>query len=132
MLETKKQKRKVIDCFLYNGENDLLSLKLAVTSRVVDYYIVIEGKFSFKGTERDMLFDINKFIEYKDKIVYVPFYTFPKLGANMTEKDYWNNENIMRNSALNVLKNIALPDDIIIISDIDEIINPSALSLFDP
>jgi hypothetical protein len=32
----------------------------------------------------------------------------------------------------NILRSIALPDDIIIISDLDEIINPSALSLFDP
>ena len=62
-------------------------------------------------------FNINNFYEFKNKIDYYYIEKFPEFI-----KEPWKRENYQRNYLINGLKD-AQPDDLIIISDVDEIPN---------
>ena len=67
----------------------------------------------------------NKFSKFKDKIIYVPVEDMPN------GKNPYLRENFQRNCITRGLKNSA-EDDLIIISDLDEIPNPNQILKFKP
>ncbi|MEN4909951.1 benzoate transporter [Rahnella bonaserana] len=130
----------IYDCFLYYDEDMLLDIRLHTLDSVVDKFVIVESLYTFTGKKREKLnFDIEKFIKFKDKIIYVVNYTQPKfydhefLSNSSTvkagESDPWENETIARNSIMRGL-NDANDADIIIVSDVDEILRPDAIKLF--
>ena len=48
--------RKVIDCVLYNGEDDIFDLRIQELSLVVDEFWVIEGNYTFTGIAKELSF----------------------------------------------------------------------------
>ena len=124
-------KTKYIECFPYNGEDTTLFLKFKLNSIIIDHYIITEGEYSHKGVKKPLIFDINKFLDYRDKIIYLPLKNFPRIGADAKNmNDYWLNERYNRNEAYVKLKEIANDGDIIITTDVDEIVSPSAIIKF--
>lgn len=112
----------IYDCFPYFNEDLLLELRLNYLNEIVDKFIIIEANQTFSGIPKKQNFDINKFKEFKNKIIYVFLEDFPK------SEDPWVLENYQRNYAHDVLKQInAQDDDIIILSDLDEIPNIGAV-----
>ncbi len=43
---------KVFDCFTYNGEKDLLDLRIALYKSKVDYFVIVESEIDFRGKEK--------------------------------------------------------------------------------
>ena len=42
----------IYDCFLYNGEEELLDLRLLELGDIVDYHVVVQNDYPFQGDRR--------------------------------------------------------------------------------
>ena len=123
---------KIFDCFMYFDEEMVLDLRLNILNTYVDYFVIVESTYNHKGEKRKLLFNKEKFSKFKDKIIYLIFDEIPskvveiKFDDSEETKDtkYIMNalyrENEQRNYIINGLTK-ANGDDIILISDVDEI-----------
>jgi beta-1,4-mannosyl-glycoprotein beta-1,4-N-acetylglucosaminyltransferase len=125
---------KIFDCFMYFDEDLILDLRLNLLNNYVDEFVIVESLYTHSGRRRKLLFDIKKYEKFKNKINYIiledPPLDLDFINVNETENSINSKhilnavkrENLQRNTILNGLK-LALPEDIIIISDLDEIPN---------
>ena len=111
---------KIFDCFLYNGENFILDIRLNILSGNISKFVIVESKYDHQGNKKKLKLNLDDFASFKDKIIYLVIDRFPK---NFTS---WERENFQRNYLINGLHE-ADDNDYIIISDIDEIPNLSKL-----
>jgi len=114
----------IYDCFSYWDEDLLLDLRLNILDNYVDYFVIVEGNKTWQNNPKKLRFEIDKFKKFKSKIIYVPVTDLPD-GV-----DPYLRENHQRNSIINGLKN-SKENDLIVISDLDEIPNPKKLISFD-
>ncbi|MBD1138572.1 hypothetical protein IDH18_03125 [Pelagibacterales bacterium SAG-MED41] len=129
----------IYDCFMYFDEDLLLDIRLNILDKYIKKFIITEATYSHNGSKKKLNFEINKFKKFKDKIEYIVVDQFPsniltlnqrdtskekkdKLILNGMARDYFQRENLTRG-----LKNIN-NDDLIIISDLDEIPNLANLN----
>jgi beta-1,4-mannosyl-glycoprotein beta-1,4-N-acetylglucosaminyltransferase len=120
---------KIIDCFLFYNEIDLLNYRLNVLNDIVDYFVIVESKYTFSGKEKKLYLEENKhlFAKFKDKIIHlivndIP-YKYPNIDYSKNEQ--WQNEFHQRNAIQVALNQMMLEnEDAILISDVDEIIDP--------
>jgi len=114
---------KVIDCFTFFNELDLLEIRLKYLYDTVDYFVIVEADTSFNGDSKEMVFKDNmaRFAPFKDKIVFVPI----KIKIFEQEKGVaWKREVYQRDCIQEGLNKLHLNDnDLVLISDIDEIPN---------
>lgn len=108
---------KILDCFGFCGENEILEIRLETLFKYVDKFIIIEGNKFFNGVDKKKFFDIENFKKYRSKIEYFFVENFPQHDGNN-----WIYENYQRNQIKLGLNNLE-PNDIILISDVDEIPN---------
>ena len=117
---------KVIDCFIFYNELDMLKFRLKELNDCVDYFVLVECVKSFQYNAKELFFENNKdkFAEYLHKIVHVIVKdNIPTTGIT------WDIENYQRNCIDNGIKQLNLNnDDIIIISDLDEIPDPNIIN----
>ena len=125
---------KIFDCFMYFDEELVLDVRLNTLNEYVDYFVIIESNFTHKGDKRDLKFNHNKFSNFKDKIIYKVYDEIPeglkKINQNDSDEIKGNKyimnalkrENGQRNYISKGLSG-ADGDDIILISDVDEIPN---------
>jgi beta-1,4-mannosyl-glycoprotein beta-1,4-N-acetylglucosaminyltransferase len=127
---------KIFDCFMYFDEETVLDVRLNTLNEFVDYFVIVESKFTHKGDPRDLKFNLKRFEKFKDKIVYLVYDEQPKEikivkkddGYNEKSKKYIFNAIYRENAQRNYIRNgliEAEDDDIILISDVDEIPNLS-------
>ena len=62
---------KIFDCTTFFNENLMLEVRFNILNKYVDKFIVAEAKYSHSGEKKKLNFDINKFSEFKKKIVYI-------------------------------------------------------------
>ena len=113
----------VYDCFSYWDEDLLLDVRFNILNKYVDYFVVVEGNKTWQNNSKKLRFDVNNFQKFKSKIIYVPVDDMPD-GDNP-----YIRENFQRNCISRGIKN-ADENDLIIVSDLDEIPNPLALGKF--
>ena len=123
---------KIFACFMYFDEEMILDLRLNILNSHVDYFVIVESRYNHKGERRKLLFNKEKFIKYRDKIIYLVHDEVPSKVKRINDEDdektqtnkYIMNalyrENAQRNYIINGLNN-ANNEDIILISDVDEI-----------
>jgi len=123
---------KIYDCFMYYDEDLILDLRFNLLNDYVDKFVIVESSFTHSGEPRKLLFDINKYSKFKNKIIYkisgeIPtdlFLINKEDSSNLKNSKYILNavkrENMQRNTILEGL-NSAEAEDLIIISDVDEI-----------
>jgi len=125
---------KFIDCFMYYDEDMILDLRLNMLDKFVSYFVICEANFNHNGSKRELKFDIKKFSKFKSKIIYLPLYFQPNniKAINEIDGQLIKNSKILDNALLrdnfqrNYLQNKIKDfqeDDLIIISDVDEIPN---------
>ena len=125
---------KIFDCFMYFDEEVVLEVRLNILNKYVDYFVIVESTYNHRGDKRRLLFNINKFEKFKNKIIYLIYDENPQNIQKVLENDnpseiskkYILNaakrENGQRNYIFNALEK-ANNDDLILISDVDEIPN---------
>lgn len=124
------QMSKLIDCFTFYNELEILELRMSEIYDVIDKFIIVEADKTFKGDSKPFIFDENKgrFEKWMDKIIHVKV-NFPVLNSN----NPWDYEKYQRNSFMPSLYFLNLSEnDKIIISDVDEIPDSSTLSYVKP
>ena len=119
-------KPKIYDCFTYFNEERLLKLRLETLWDVVDYFVICESVLTFSGNPKPVNFNIKNFEKYRSKIRYLLVEEFP-----FESKDPWVYEGYQRNFLSHGLHDAA-DNDWIMLSDVDEIPNPSAILNFRP
>ena len=63
---------KIFDCTLFYDEDMILEIRLNMLNKYVDKFVISESKYTHSGEKKKLNFDINKFPEFKKKIIYVP------------------------------------------------------------
>ena len=114
----------VIDCFPFFNELDVLEIRLNILKPYVDKFILVEANQTQSFQSKPFYFEENKerFADFLDKIIHV------KMEEGVV-KEKWSLENFQRNYILKGLSELSLKkDDIIGISDVDEIWNPLFLN----
>ena len=133
MTESEK-KYKIIDCFTFFNELDLLEGRLEYLNDVVDYFIIVESDTTFSGNPKPLnyLHNAKRYQKYLHKILYFP------QAADLTGLDFktidhcdyqsppWQLEYSQRNYIGNALKFFS-DDDIVLVSDLDEIPRKEAI-----
>jgi len=131
---------KIFDCFMYFDEDVVLEVRLNTLDKFVDYFVIVESSYTHKGEKRDLKFNINKFSKYKEKIIYLTYDIEPQKISKIDGKESENQksgkyimnaiyrENGQRNYISEGIKS-ANNNDIILISDVDEIPNLSEKNL---
>jgi beta-1,4-mannosyl-glycoprotein beta-1,4-N-acetylglucosaminyltransferase len=119
---------------MFFDEEMLLELRLNTLNKFVDKFVIVESSYTHSGKDKKLIFDINKYSKFKDKIHYIVLKD-PPAGieeadnnddeGEISRKEILNalkRENLQRDTILNGLKD-ADKNDWIIISDLDEIPN---------
>ena len=124
--------KKIIDCFIFYNEFDLLTYRLNLLNDVVDYFVLVESRHTFVGKEKSLFYNENKqlFERFNHKIIHVIIDDFPHKypNINIETGEQWTNERFQRNCISRGIDKLRLqPTDIITITDVDEILNPSIL-----
>jgi beta-1,4-mannosyl-glycoprotein beta-1,4-N-acetylglucosaminyltransferase len=117
---------------MFFDEEMLLELRLNTLDKFVDKFVIVESAYTHSGKEKKLIFDINKYPKFKEKIDYIIVKDLPhgieQIGKDdsnleITNKEIMNalrRENFQRNTIKQGLIN-ANDNDWIIISDLDEI-----------
>ena len=116
---------------MFYDENLVLDIRLNYLDKFVDKFVIVESKYAHNGEKRRPLFNINNYKKFKKKIIYLLVSEKPKgLISIKNNKIHEINsikilnaikrENFQRNYIFKAIKNLQ-KDDIVIISDIDEI-----------
>ena len=130
---------KIFDCFMYFDEEIVLDLRLNILDKYVDYFIIVESIYTHKGDKRNLKFNPKKFTKFQNKIKYFIYDKIPEKIEPILENDNENDkarkyimnavyrENGQRDFISSGLKD-AKDNDLILISDVDEIPNLNNLN----
>lgn len=150
------EKYKVYDCFYFFNELDLLEIRLNILNDVVDHFIICESTVTFNGQQKNLIFQENKerFARFADKITHLVIEDSPldrdqarkflyskntspmkRLIAQRSltnpnvpregNQNQWLTEFYQKESLHLALDQLA-DEDLVFISDLDEIWNPRA------
>lgn len=125
----KFENKKVIDGFIFYNELDMLQLRLKEMNDEVDYFILVESTKTFTNKPKELYYENNKkqFVEYENKIIHITVENMPD-GESYSSN--WDREAHQRNSIKIGIDKLNLKDeDIIFISDVDEIIDPKIINI---
>ena len=125
---------KIFDCTLYYDEDLILEVRLNMLNKYVDKFVISESMFTHSGEKKKLNFNINKFPEFKKKIIYLPVDSEPddliyqNSDNNHFEKDIHRRINSIKRIAYQRNKltdglTEASNDDFIFYSDNDEMPN---------
>ena len=126
---------------MYFDEDLLLDVRLNTLNKYVNKFVISESLYTHNGSKKKLNFDISKFSKYKEKIIYIVVENEPpnilkisendsdekkgkKLILNGMARDYYQRENLHKG-----LEN-ANNNDLVLISDLDEIPNLKKLKNF--
>tara|TARA_B100000029_G_scaffold7176_1_gene7599 strand:+ start:1573 stop:2376 length:804 start_codon:yes stop_codon:yes gene_type:complete len=105
---------KVYDCFGFNDENHLLEIRLNEMDKFVDYFIIIEFGETHQGKPKTKNINTKILNKFSNKVRYYFVEKFDNINKPHGRDQY------QRNSIIKGLFD-AQGDDVVIISDIDEI-----------
>jgi beta-1,4-mannosyl-glycoprotein beta-1,4-N-acetylglucosaminyltransferase len=139
-MNTKKEQEfmsKVFDVFSFFNELDLLEIRLNILDEYVDYFVIVESRQTFSGVDKPLYYEENKerFEKWHSKIIHYVMPDFPQdvehyqkalRSPNVGDgADNWLREFYQKEAPIRALENVCADDDIIFVSDLDEIWNPS-------
>ena len=123
---------KIFDCTIFLDESMMFEVRLNTLDKYVDKFVVVESLYTHAGNKKKKNFDINNYKKFKDKIIYILLDKEPESLLPILT----NGEENLGNKRINTLKRIRLQynalsegiinadkNDLIIVSDIDEIPN---------
>mgnify|MGYP001166851408 CR=1 FL=1 len=122
---------KLYDCCMYFDEDMMLDIRLNILDEYVDKFVIAEATRDHSGKEKKLNFDLNKFSKFKDKIEYLVIEDLPlnvKSKKKNWDANHWRDQ-YQRNCLTRGYKN-SEENDLIMISDIDEIPDPKKINEF--
>jgi beta-1,4-mannosyl-glycoprotein beta-1,4-N-acetylglucosaminyltransferase len=131
--------RKIVDCFPFYNELPILNLRFHELNGVVDHFVLSEATKTHAGNIKSLFYEENKycFPEFDDKVTHVVVDDMPyiapqrRLPSFSKKRHPWRLERHQRRALCKGIDQLSLKDDdIIILSDLDEIPNPETLEDF--
>ena len=125
---------------MFYDEDLLLDLRLNILDQHVDFFVIVESKHFHNGKERQLKFDIKKYKQFENKIIYIVHENEP-VGIHKVNKEddesiksykLITNAHLRENDHRNHISqglNSATDNDLILISDVDEIPNFKSINL---
>ena len=119
----------IYDCFQFFDEEHILDLRLNILYESVDFFVFVESTTDHQGRPKKLNYDAKKFKKFSNKIVYIVVddteeaIKKPHVGGESLVEQH------QRNSIVRGLKNCS-DNDLIILSDVDEIPDPKKINLF--
>ena len=120
----------IYDCFQFFNEEHIVDLRFNILNKFVDTFVIVESTINHQGQNKKLNFDIKKFSKFKNKINYIVVEDTPKDiikphtgGESLVEQH-------QRNSLIKGL-NKASDNDLVILSDVDEIPDLNKLKEYD-
>lgn len=113
---------KTYDCFLFFNEFEILDIRLHELYDHVDKFVLVECVETFRGNSKPLYYEENKerYAAFADKIIHII------VKERISSIDPWVTEEYQRNQIMRGLVDCS-PEDIIILSDVDEILNSKKL-----
>jgi len=118
----------IYDCFSYFNEDTILDIRLNTLNEYVDKFVIVEATRDQAGRKKKLNFKISNFNKFKKKIIYIIVYDIPEI-VKFFKKGWHPNhkrDQLQRNCISRGLLD-ANDNDLILISDLDEIPNLSNL-----
>ena len=117
-----KQTPRLFDCFPFFNEVDLLELRLEQHYPHVDFIVLAEATRTFSGLPKPLYYKESKsrFQRFSDKIIHVI------IEDDVNSTNAWKREKFQRDAIARGLSG-AVQDDVILLSDVDEILRDSAI-----
>ena len=119
----------IYDCFQFFNEEHILDLRLNILNEFVDSFVIVESTTDHQGNSKKLNFDLKKFRKFDNKIVYIVVDD----TSEAIKKPHIGGESLVeqhqRNSLMKGLKDCH-DNDLIILSDVDEIPDLNKLNLF--
>ena len=126
------RQRKVFDLVLFATELDWLEIRLHMYAPFVDHFVIIESPTTFTNRPKPLHLKQNwdRYKDFHHKIIY------RVVEDPIVSTRHWDHEDWLRNALLNEVfpslegtPYVARKDDVLIVSDMDELLNPGALQL---
>lgn len=114
---------RIFDCFTFYNELDILELRLEILYNYVDRFVIVEADHTFTSKPKEFNLEKNwdRFKKWHNKITYIK-------ASSPKNSNAWDNESWQRNQMIHGLVDITA-EDVIIVSDVDEIIRPTAIDV---
>jgi len=115
--------KRIFDCFSFFNELEVLEIRLNTMAAHVDYVVLAESNRTHQNAPKELHYENNKmrFAQFHDKIIHVIVDDMPD-AANAKSREHHQRRAINRGLTQ------AQPNDVVIISDVDEILRPSTLA----
>lgn len=112
----------IYDCIPFFNELDILNLRLHILDPIVDQFIIEEATVTFSGQPKELCFEKNKdmFQEFLPKIEYIVVDNSP-VDTTTHLRDKFQKNALVKGLAK------AGDEDMILLSDVDEIPNPDVI-----
>ena len=120
----------IYDCFQFFNEEHILDMRLNILDEFIDFFVIAESTSDHQGNKKKLNFNINNFRKFEKKIIYV---VVDDTSDAIKKPHKWGEslaEQHQRNSITRGL-NKCHDNDLIILSDIDEIPDLTKLKTFD-
>ena len=120
----------IYDCFQFFNEEQILDLRLNILDKFVDFFVIVESTCDHQGNLKKLNFNQEKFKKFKKKIIYI---VVDDTAEVIKKKHNWGEslvEQHQRNSIRRGLEKSS-DEDLIILSDVDEIPDLTKLNVFD-
>ena len=130
---------RIFDCTTFFNEKMIMDLRFNTLNPYVTKFIVVESIYSHSGQKKKLNFNINDYPDFKNKIEYIVIKEEPAdiiKGDELIKNPHNKRLNSLKRieqSYDNMIKGIdeAKEDDLILLSDNDEIPNLSSFSIED-
>ncbi len=113
------------DCFTFFNELELLEIRLNELDSVVDMFILCEATRTFAGNEKPLYYAEHandpQFRRFKSRIVHIIVNDMPVEAPNRWVRDFYQRDAISRGWG------VCGENDLILVSDADEIPRPAAI-----
>lgn len=115
----------IYDCFLFFNELDILEIRFHVLDEIVDKFVLVEATRTYSNNPKPLYFEENKdrYSRFLHKIIHVVVDDYPPFI------NAWTNDIHQRNCISRGLTECQ-PEDLILISDADEILNPACIKKY--
>ena len=121
----------IYDCFTFFNELDLLEIRLNILNDTVDKFVLVEATRTHQGKSKPLYFSENRdrFRFFQHKIIHIVVDDYPTFFSKLRMPNAWDIEKHQRNAIAKGLRDCK-SEDVIIVSDLDEIPDPKQVKIF--
>lgn len=121
-------RRRIVDVSPFNGEFTLLEIKLNEMADWVDAFVIYEARHTYTGLPKPIYFPQGRarFARFADKIVHVVIDEAPPYA-----REAWARELYQRASAAQAVSRLVGPDDLVMLTDTDEVLERAKVEAFE-